>query len=748
MQPLAHSARPKRGIKEQTYTEHVARVESGVADRLRDLTPFGPPNCGVLFDEVSCAARFHDVGKLIAENQRVLQSSSHEPLPIPHEYAGVHYLYRSYRHVAAVLVYYHHAGLQNLQREIASYSDAFRSVRHDTCGGEKIKSAIEAVDSCLKRHFELLPTHSDTPGPKVPHFRVLSGVSGISWRIALSVLADADHFDTARHYGQEPEVSPAEPRWGERIAALERYIRDLPRATSGSSAKRNEMRQKIYEACRDSKEDAAILACDSPVGTGKTTAVMARLLQVAEAQGLRHIFVVLPYTNIVNQAVKTYRDALRLPGEDPERVVAAHHHLAEYSDPESRHLTTLWDCPIIVTTAVQFFETLAAAKTGRLRKLHQLPGSAVFIDEAHAALPSWLWPQTWLWLKDLAQNWCCSFVLASGSLARFWEHDEFVNPPEFVNNLVRDDLRGSSQDTETDRIRLKLRSEPLTLAKLTRWLHDEVPGPRFCILNTLQSAAVVARALRMAGGDVLHLSTALAPAHREAIVDEIKRRLEEEPDRDWTLVATSCVEAGLDFSFRSGVREAASVSSLIQASGRVNRHGKWTAEASIVWTITLVGPEFRPNRMLKASAEVLLELFRDGSISNRVSSPSELCTRALTLEMQKADIGDLAKIIDFEKGRRYDEVAEAYKVIDEDSVLAVVNPLSDQILEGRRLSRHEMQKYSVAVPRYYLQRYALCPFEHYPGVYRWMLDYDSDFLGYMAGALTVAEAERGDAQLS
>src|ERR1035438_3177414 len=74
-------------------------------------------------------------------------------------------------------------------------------------------------------------------------------------------------------------------------------------------------------------------------------------------------------------------------GENPEKIVAAHHHQAEFKSADIRFLTTLWDAPIIVTTAVQFFETLGASQTPRLRKLHQLPGSAVFIDEAHAAMP-------------------------------------------------------------------------------------------------------------------------------------------------------------------------------------------------------------------------------------------------------------------------------------------------------------------------------------------------------------------------
>ena len=105
----------------------------------------------------------------------------------------------------------------------------------------------------------------------------------------------------------------------------------------------------------------------------------------------------LPFTNIIDQSVETYRKALILPDENPEAIVAAHHHKAEYKNQLLMASSFRWSAPIIVTTAVQFFETLASNHPSTLRKLHQLAGSAIFIDEAHAALPAHLWPQAWKW---------------------------------------------------------------------------------------------------------------------------------------------------------------------------------------------------------------------------------------------------------------------------------------------------------------------------------------------------------------
>ncbi len=134
-----------------------------------------------------------------------------------------------------------------------------------------------------------------------------------------------------------------------------------------------------------------MVACEGPVGIGKTTAVTAYLLRRAIATCARRLFAVAPFTAILSQTADTLRKSLVLENEHPDAVVAEHHHRADFDDMSSRDLATLWTAPIILTTAVQFFETLASNHPAALRKLHGLPGSVVFIDEAHAALPTTCW---------------------------------------------------------------------------------------------------------------------------------------------------------------------------------------------------------------------------------------------------------------------------------------------------------------------------------------------------------------------
>jgi CRISPR/Cas system-associated endonuclease/helicase Cas3 len=383
---------------------------------------------------------------------------------------------------------------------------------------------------------------------------------------------DADHTDTGIHYGGYPaeeNLPPLQPH--ERLEQLNRHVESLDK-----KGERNSLRRQMYLACREAMPKQSISACDSPVGSGKTFAVMAHLLAQAEKHSLRRIFVVLPYTNIIAQAVREYRKALVLPGENPAEVVAELHHRADFQSVEIRHLTALWRAPIIVTTAVAFFETMASKSTSTLRRLHELPGSAIFVDEAHAALPARLLPLAWKWMNIFGHEWGCYWVLASGSLSRFWKIPEIAqNMGEItVPEIIREDLRQRLASYEKKRIAYKSDLHPKTIGQMVEWL-SEHPGPRLVILNTVQSAAVLAHALagRFGRNQVEHLSTALTPEDREKILDRVRVRLTKKEDKDWTLVATSCVEAGVDLSFRTGFHELGSLVSLLQAAGRINREG-------------------------------------------------------------------------------------------------------------------------------------------------------------------------------
>ena len=578
---------------------------------------------------------------------------------------------------------------------------------------------------------ELLALHrqfvADEP-PDSSRFRRKLG--GLERRLLLSCLVDADHGNTARFYGNEPDLEPAEPRWEERLAALDTYVTEL----AAKGGVRAAMRSELYRACRDASPEPLIQACNGPVGSGKTTAVMAYLLRAAKALGLRHIFVVLPYTNIIRQSVDVYRRALVFPGEDAEKVVAAHHHQAEFREPDFRYLTTLWDSPIIVTTAVQFFETLAANQTARLRKLHQLPGSAVFVDEAHAAMPIHLWPFMWNQLKSLAQDWRCRIVLGSGSLTEFWTNERIMGAgkTESIPAMIPADLRVAGSLSEKRRVHYESRPEPLSLSSLCDWIQKTTSGPRLVVLNTVQSAAVVADAIRRQGHHVQHLSTALTPDDRERVMQRVRARLKCSNFIDWTLVATSCVEAGVDFSFGTAFRERSRAASLVQIGGRVNRHGE--REAGTVWDFVVNDPLLTVHPDFKHTRDVVEDLFRKRMWDQ---DSTRLMTYALEQEF-KRDSGE-DKIADLwrqEIQGSYPRVAELTRLITADTRLVVVDPsLVEAIRQGEPIERRHLLRHSVQLWSSKIRDLALNQIGLGLELYAWDYEYDPDFLGVMEGIL-------------
>lgn len=714
---LAHSAQD--GADAQTYEAHIEGVYRRACAYGAQAGAHGTKAAETLRAILEESARFHDLGKLDEENQAALhiRDSRKRHLPVNHVDAGCAALIARNELYAALMVYAHHKGLPNFSGELHRGKDIFRD-EHSQARVHTDKT----LEKLLRRHSTVFP-------PMPPkESRAYDGAQNMLFRIALSCLADADHTDTAVAYGQIPdrENTPL-LRGQERLAALDHYVAGL-----GKDDTRSRLRRKMYEACRSAKIQGGFSICDSPVGSGKTTAVMAHLLQQAIVRKARRIFVVLPYTSIIRQSVEVYRKALVLPGENPEEVVAELHSRADYQNFETRYLTSLWRAPIIVTTAVAFFETLSSNRPAALRRLHELPGSVLFIDEAHNALPIKLLPLAWRWMNTLAEEWNCYWVLASGSLVQYWTLGCFSKvdmPHPEVPQLVREDLRKQLMTYEHGRVTFCYRQAPLGRAELVQWVQN-TPGPRLVILNTVQSAAVIASdmAKRYGRKCVEHLSTALTPEDRSKTIDRIRHRLQDKTDTDWTLVATSCVEAGVDFSFRSGFRELSSLLSLLQAAGRINRHGENTGAQ--MWSFSLRDDSaLRRNDRLADAAAVLRDYFE-----RKETIGPELSTRSMNDEITRNDhsLREINDLLAQDDAMQFQEIDERFRVIDQYTVSAVIDEsLAEAISEGKG-SWTALQQKSVSVYQYKAQTWHLKEIAR--GIYQWTLGYD-DFLGYMAGVL-------------
>lgn len=725
MEYYAHSA--KDGFPAQTYEDHVRNVQRRAHRYASEASGYYSGGDS-LIRIVDQAAQWHDLGKLDPENQNVLKSPDDaSSLPVNHVDAGTLYLGNREAPYSALLVYSHHRGLPDMAAE---YSRGNRALRDDK---EKTRNRTEKeLPDLVALHKKILGSADAECDPE-PEDLDKNGYYQVFLRMALSCLADSDHSDTSENYGapvSDEHMIGLRPE--ERLEALDRYVAALK-----DNGRRSELRSQMYESCRNHEAQGGFISCDSPVGSGKTTSVMAHLLRQACKRGSRRIFVILPYTNIIQQSVEIYRRALVLPGEDPESVVAELHHRADFENEDLRRLTALWRAPIIVTTAVAFFETLASNRPSTLRRLHELPGSVIFIDEAHAALPLNLLPVAWQWMNILSEQWGCYWVLASGSLVRFWEIPELTDIHPDIPELVNTDLHDDLMKYEEGRIDFLWNDKPQSREDLENWV-TTMPGPRLLIMNTVQSAAVIARDLRERGGAgcVEHLSSSLTAVDKAKTIDRVRKRLQNRTDTDWTLVATSCVEAGVDFSFRTGFREVSSLLSLLQASGRVSRGGEYTNAQ--MWSFTMQDdPLLKRNPGLAHSSAIL-----QGYLERGIPITPELSTKAIYDEINQYD-EDMKKrkeLLEEEADSSFSQIAENFHVIESDTVPVIISPdVVEQICSGNA-DWKLVQKNSVSISKYNLKKWNVSEISR--DLYVWTHQYD-DFLGYMAGVIPLAEIQEG-----
>ena len=253
MEPLAHSAKPKLGIPAQSYTEHVENVLSGAEENAARAASYMTDGEHIFVEVVRSAACLHDLGKLDVENQKVLKSNERVGLPVNHVDAGTARLLRINHMESALMVYGHHAGLCSIFSEATKGKDLFF---RDPNWHERTEMRLE---NYLQEHERYIKSTVDKSELK------RLGWSGLTRRMALSCLVDADHGDTARHYGGEKLFEPPEVHWKERLNALDIYVERLFRQDPFST--RNQQRRNIYHACRTANTNFPLQACDSPVGT-------------------------------------------------------------------------------------------------------------------------------------------------------------------------------------------------------------------------------------------------------------------------------------------------------------------------------------------------------------------------------------------------------------------------------------------------------------------------------------------------
>ena len=465
---------------------------------------------------------------------------------------------------------------------------------------------------------------------------------------------------------------------------------------------------------------------------------------------------IAPFSNIIDQTVKVLRKALILEHEAPDEIVAAHHHKAEFSSKDMRQYAASWHAPVVVTTAVQFFETMASANPAKLRKLHAIVGASIFIDESHACLPPELLSISWHWLKKLSEEWGCNIVFSSGSMVEYWNDKYLIGDGVmYIPDLLSESLRQKAQKQESHRLEYNKLEKSVNLHELVEslnshetWDNIDIKHKPSClvILNTVKSAAVVADALAVALDDkrnklhdksVLHLSTALAPKDRGIMLNEVARRQNktEWDEKPWYLIATSCVEAGVDLDFAVGYREQCSVTSFLQVAGRINRHD--LRNLAILNNFTIKpedGLNLHPG--FTESSVVFDDLWSE--IIDPHNTINLLSTKAIRKEFSRfPDKKEYAKeLLKNEKSCNFQFVSSNYQVIKSNTVTVIVDKdLVRQIELGipvrwQHIQNNSVQLWANRVSNLELKEIQGCSQDD---IYSWIdrYEYDPEFLGIM-----------------
>lgn len=553
-------------------------------------------------DWARLAGLWHDLGKYSQEFQRYLDSAggtdAHlEERPeisakVDHSTAGAQHAHaalpRGYGTLLAYLIAGHHAGLPDGLTEAAIGSDLSARLEKRIPAWRGLAPAKLLTPTPLP--FPPLLNQKAIPQPAF--------ATAFFLRMVFSALVDADFLDTEAF--MSPDRAAKRPSCDSTMEEIEDAFSAYYRArfpAPGNDVQR--ARAEVHAAClARANETPGLFSLEVPTGGGKTFSSLAFALRHARLHGLRRVIYVIPFTSIIEQNAAEFRRALAALG--PDVVLEHHSNLADdapHATATSRLAAENWDAPIIVTTNVQFFESLFANRTGRCRKLHRLAQSVVILDEAQALPVEFLQPCLAA-LGELVRGYRTSVVLCTATQPALEARPGFViglpsarpiiaDAPALATRLRRTHCQHAGL-LDDDALATRLAAEPRAL----------------CIVNTRAHARSLFTRLRAASPQgTWHLSALMCPEHRSRKLAEIRARLA--AGGDCRVVSTQLVEAGVDLDFPVVYRALAGLDSLAQAAGRCNREGRLTdahgaPRLGEVWVFDT--PE-RPPSFLRAAAD-------------------------------------------------------------------------------------------------------------------------------------------------
>ncbi|GGD66757.1 CRISPR-associated helicase/endonuclease Cas3 [Lacimicrobium alkaliphilum] len=531
------------------------------------------------------AGLWHDMGKyqqrfqtyirkaVGVEKENAHVESEKHPKRSPHSTAGAKYAVEKIGgipgHILAYLIAGHHAGLPDWDGGKGSLS-----FRLNECSDEYESSLAAPVPEDILQHKPMQP----------PEFIRDSGKIALWMRMLFSTLVDADFLDTESF--MSPDKSSARKTLLSQHALANRffsYMEGLRKAPDGREI--TAIRNQIYDQCiRASERESGIYSLTVPTGGGKTLSSLAFALQHAKKHGKDRIIYAIPFTSIIEQNAKVFKEIL---GDNA--VLEHHSNLDIQSGKESarnRLKAENWDAPLIVTTNVQLFESLHASRTSRCRKLHNIANSVIILDEAQQLPRDFHDPITRV-MQQLADHFGVTWVLCTAT------QPELSHQSDSFGRLL---LSGLSNVRE-------IVDDPVSLSKKLKRVTVEMPPPAaekkswqelaseldseesvLVIVNTRRNCKELFAHLRDDGNKV-HLSAQMCAEHRSDVIEDVVNRLAKRrkgDKRPLRLISTQLIEAGVDVDFPVVYRAMAGLDSIAQSAGRCNREGMMSSRGRVV----------------------------------------------------------------------------------------------------------------------------------------------------------------------
>lgn len=617
-----------------------------------------------------CCGMLHDIGKYSVDFQERIKGESEKR--VDHSTAGAR-VCREKGGKYSFLEYCvagHHAGLPD-------FGSGFDNGGDSTIMGRRQKkiSDYQAYQAEIKIP-EITSDPIDLRQTMNPYFSL-----SVFMRMIYSCLVDADYLDTEAFMNEGKVERNSGKSMKLLLEKLENHISEWLKNENIDTV--NGRRTEILRHCLEKgKSEKGLFRLTVPTGGGKTVASLAFALRHAVQNQMDRVIYVIPYTSIIEQNAKVFREIL-----GDENVLENHSNVDYESSDDFRPMQLAaenWDKPVVVTTNVQFFESLFANKPSKCRKLHNIANSVIIFDEAQMLPNDYLKPCIAM-IEELLNSYKTSVVLCTAT-------QPALNP--FFNGDISETELCPRMDEQFAFFKRTVFDDigSVTEQNLVKQLEQEYQA--LCIVNTKKRAQKIYKALKQNG--VYHLSTSMYPVHRKRVLDKIRKRLRE--NKKCIIISTSLVEAGVDLDFQSVYRELAGVDSMIQAAGRCNREGRRKAEESKVFIFRF---EDKENVMgQRQQIDVTKSLMADG----RDLSEMESITKYFEMLYHiKGDSLDKKNILDefTKKKEKYNfaKVGKAFKLIEQNTKTIFISsePEADEILEElkcKNFTRAAMRKAS------------------------------------------------------